>query len=134
MLSLAQLRSRYSALCARLGATRPFHTTAQQDGSAHVEVTPHSYHYVVTERGTEFQRRQTADPDELLFWLMSDVTFSLAAGYELEHRVRGRDFRRLLFQKQIDLMAQLNAGWSERRRREIERILVSHPYDDLTCG
>lgn len=134
MLSTRQLRARYAALCAKLGTARSFRTSAQHDGSAHVEVCADSYHYVVTERGAEFERRRTTDPDELLFWLMSDVTFSLACEYEIKHRVRGRDFRRLLFQKQIDLMGQLNADWSERKKQEIERVLVAHPYDDVVCG
>jgi len=134
MLSIRQLRARYAALCAKLGAVRSLRTSAQHDGSAHVEVRADSYHYVVTERGSEFERRRTTDPDELLFWLMSDVTFSLASEYELEHRVFGRDFRRLLFQKQIDLMGQLNADWSERKKQEIERVLAAYPYDDVACG
>jgi hypothetical protein len=134
MLSVTHLRSRYSALCAKLGATRSFQTAPQHDGSVHVEVTVDAYHYVVTERGTEFERRRTTDPDELLFWLMSDVTFNLASEYELKHRISGRDFRRLLFQKQIDLMGQLNAEWSERKRHEIQRVLAAHPYDDIACG
>lgn len=134
MLSVRQLRTRYAALCAKLGAARTLYTAAQHDGSAHVEVCGDSYHYVVTERGTEFERRRTTDTDELLFWLMSDVTFSLASEYELRHRVDGRDFRRLLFQKQIELMGQLNADWSERKKQEIERVLTAHPFDDIACG
>ena len=133
-LSVNRLRSQYSALCAKLGVPGSLRTAAQHDGSAHVEVTTDSYQYVVTERGTEFERRRTTDADELLFWLMCDVTFSLASEYELRHRVSGRDFRRLLFQRQIDLLGQLNADWSERKRREIERVLAAHPYDDIACG
>jgi hypothetical protein len=65
---------------------------------------------------------------------MSDVTFSLASEYERRHRVSGRDFRRLLFQKQIDLLGQLNADWALRRQHEIERVLAAYPYDDIACG
>jgi hypothetical protein len=134
VVSIAQLRKQYLALCQQLGAQGRFQTVAQHDGSAHVEVTADSYQYVVTERGTEFERKRTHDADRLLYWLMSDVVFSVASQYELTHRIEGQDFRRLLFQKEIELMGQLSADWSERKRQEIERILSDHPYDDLACG
>lgn len=134
MSTVTQLRSRYSKLCAILGTRRSFHTVAQHDGSVHVEVAADAYCYVVTERGSELERRRTRDPDELLYWLLSDVAFSLASEYELEHRIAGQDFRRLLFQRQVDLLGQLDPRWSERRTREIQGILTTHPYDDSACG
>jgi hypothetical protein len=117
-----------------LGTRRSFHTAAQHDGSAHVEVAADAYCYVVTERGTELERRRTRDPEELRYWLLSDVVFSLASEYELKHRIAGQDFRRLLFQKQVDLMGQLNPGWSERRTQEIQGTLSTHAYDDIARG
>jgi hypothetical protein len=134
MVSIAHLRKQYLALCQKLGAKGRFQTAAQHDGSAHVEVTADSYQYVVTERGTEFERKRTDDADELLYWLMADVVFSVASEYELTHRIEGQDFRRLLFQKEIELMGQLSANWSERKRREIEHILSDHPFDDIARG
>jgi hypothetical protein len=117
-----------------LGTRRSFHTAAQHDGSAHVEVAGDAYYYVVTERGTEFERRRTRDSDELLYWLLSDIVFSLTSEYELRHRIAGQDFRRLLFQKQVELMGQLDPGWSERKAHEIQAILSTHPFDDIACG
>jgi len=128
--TVAQLRSDYSALCERLGARGVLHTTPQHDGSPHVECVGESYHYVVTERGSEFDRRRTNDPEELLYWLMSGVVFSLASEYELRHRIEGQDPRRLLFQKEIDLMERLSDDWARLKRDEIQRTLSTHPYDD----
>jgi hypothetical protein len=132
-LSASTLRRRYIGACDRLGvpeARFPYQSQPAHDGSPHVEVTGDLYHYVVTERGTEFERRSTPDADELLYWLLQGVTFSLACDFELKHRVAGRDFRRLLFAKQLELLRGLSPDWERKRASEIERVLQQHPFDD----
>jgi hypothetical protein len=84
----------------------------------------------VTERGQELNRRITSDPDELLYWLVSDLTWAMASDYELAHRVTNQDFRRLLFKKHLELLAAINNGWSQRKQVEYDRVLVEHPFCD----
>jgi Immunity protein 63 len=133
-LSLQGLKAEYKKLCRKLGATGSFHTNPQHDGSPHVERRDSEYHYVVTERGSEFERKTTSESDEVLYWLLSDVTFSAACSYELAHRIAGQDFRRLLFAKDVELLEQLSSGWAERKKMEIADILAEYPFDDTLAG
>jgi len=112
------------AKCAR------FNTSAQHDGCPHVECTNGEFNYVVTERGNEFERRKTNDPQELLFWLVSDLTWELALEWELRHRIPGEDFRRQLFRKDIELITQINPEWARRKREKYEKILGEYPFNN----
>ncbi len=78
--------------------------------------------------------RDAQSEDELLYWLASDAVFDAASAYELKNRIPGRSFRRLLFEKEIELMARFSAEWAERKRAEIGSILERSPYDDRTEG
>lgn len=107
-----------------------FATTAQHDGSPHIERNENTFFYVVTERGQEFERRTTSDPDELLYWLVSDLTWAMASEYELQHRFAEQDFRRLLFKKHLELLSRVSSQWSERKRVEYDKVLDEHPFCD----
>ena len=111
-----------------------FRTTPSHDGSPHVEQEGPFLCFVVTERGTEYERRRTEDPDELLFWLMETVTFDMATRFELAHRRPNEDFRRQLFMKQEQLLHALRPSWGERCRRDLEKILRAHPFTDEEAG
>jgi hypothetical protein len=58
------------------------------------------------------------------------VTFAIECSYELKHRIYGKDFRRIMFIHQEELLSQLNQSWGERRRLEHEQILKRSPFDD----
>jgi hypothetical protein len=132
--ALRALRVAFHEKCGLLGVKREFREAPQHDGSAHMEFTNHTFHYVVTERGTEQERRSTKDESEALFWLVSDVVFELASEYELRHRVPDEDFRRLMFAKEVELMKGLDAQWGERIRQRIDGILREYPFDDAACA
>jgi hypothetical protein len=134
MRAVHQLRAEFAVLCEKLSAHRSLHSAPQHDGSAHVEVSNDRYHYVVTERGTELERRTTTEAEELLYWRTSDVVFELATAFELKHRVKGQSFRRLLFQKEVELLECINPQWAKREQAEIEAIPEKQPYDDKVEG
>ena len=133
MKSVSTIRSRYYSIARQLKAPAAhihFATAPQHDGNPHVERNEDSFCYVVTERGQEYERRRTGDPDELLYWLVSDLTWAMASEYELRHRVPGQDFRRLLFKKHSELLAEVNSQWSQRKQTEYDQVLVDHPFCD----
>ena len=132
--AIEQLREKFKAICLCLDSPHPHHTAAQDNGAAHVEVVAGIYSYVITERGTEVARRRSANPDEVLYWLTSDVAFGIASQFELAHRVKGQDTRRLLFSKQLELMARVDAQWGARKQLELQAILAKHPYVDGVDG
>ena len=85
---------------------------------------------MVTERGSEYERRETSDPDDVLYWLVSDTTREAAQRFELAQRVPGMDCRRLLFAKHVELLEGIRVAWGNRKREEYERILKDCPYND----
>jgi hypothetical protein len=127
---LLQLRQSFKSICDKIGHEWPFHTSPRHDGSPHVEASDGELSYVVAERGAEFERRTTTSQDELLYWLTSDVVFSLAVDYEPNHREPGRDCRRIMFARELELMGRINPAWRARKEAEITDILVRHPYRD----
>jgi hypothetical protein len=128
--AIDKIRTEFRRLCALADLRATIHFSPQHDGSAHVEVHGAEYSYVVTERGSEFERRRTTDREELLYWLIAGAVFDAACEFEVRNRVEGRDFRRTLFAKKIELMAAIQPEWASRQRAEIERVLEAHPYDD----
>jgi hypothetical protein len=88
-------------------------------------------HYVIVERGEELDRRTTDKLDDLLYWIFADVTFSMACDYELKNRIEDKDCRRIMFDKQEQLLGQLNDTWREKESEEHKSILKTHSFDDL---
>ncbi|MCK3686431.1 Imm63 family immunity protein [Maribellus sp. YY47] len=88
-------------------------------------------HYLLVERGQEFERRTTENLDELLYWIFSGITASMAFEYELKNRIEDKDCRRIAFDKQIELLSILNENWSKKEHEEHLQILKNHPFDDL---
>src|SRR5688500_16141149 len=113
--TLEQVRSEFVRLCALANLRSAIHFSPQHDGSAHVEFDGTKFNYVVTERGSEFERRSTTDREELLYWLISDAVFDAACVFEVRNRVKGQDFRRVLFSKKIELMSAIRPDWARRQ-------------------
>ena len=61
-----------------------FSEKPQHDGSPHIEYGGNEFLFIVTERGERYDEKRTTDPDEILFWLVSDLTWSMASDYELD--------------------------------------------------
>ncbi|MGV8959520.1 MAG: Imm63 family immunity protein [Stenotrophomonas sp.] len=135
--SFGDLQERYAQLCGLLAPHKPryssqstVHTSARDDGSAHVEFVDKKFNYVITERGSELKRKIAQSEDELLFWLMDDVTTGIALEFESKNRIPGEDFRRQYFSKNIELLTRLSSDWALRKASEYQKILGQHPYRD----
>ena len=103
---------------------------ATHSGEPHLEINDHEYHYVITERGSEFERKTTNNADDILYWFVSDSIGELATRFEVKNRVEHQDCRRLLFAKEIEFFDMINSGWAKRKELEYERILHSFPFED----
>jgi hypothetical protein len=99
------------------------------DATPHIEVND-AYYYVVDERGHENKRLRTTDIDELLYWIMGDMTFWMSWDYERHNRRHGEDSRRLAFAKDVELLASLSESWARRRKAEQEDTLRGAPFRD----
>lgn len=105
----------------------------QQTWDAHpyIEVDDLFMYYVISERGQEYERKMTDNLDDLLYRIFSNVTFSMACDYELKNRIEDKDCRRIMFDKQEQLLGQLNDNWRQKETAEHQSILKTHPFDDL---
>lgn len=133
MVAISTIKSRYYSIARLLNAPKRHVMFAMQprmDGGPHIERVGDAYAYIVSERGSELQRRITRDPEELLYWLVSNLTWDMANEYELSHRREHVDPRRLLFEKHLALLAQANPQWSAAKRIEYDSVLRSHPFRD----
>jgi hypothetical protein len=129
--SLQTLRRRFHKFCDQLEASasdRVFHTTLGE--GAHIERIGRSYHYVVAERGHEFERRVTTDPDHILFWLISDIVTSMAQQTELKNRRPGEDTRRQWFAEGERLLRLLRDDWADEWCKKVDATLQQHPFND----
>ena len=132
-LTIASVKSEYFRIARRLDATEEFiefYETPQDLGYSHVELRNGIFHYITTERGAEIARRSTSDPEELMYWLISKLTWEMALRYELEHRNDPQDFRRILFRRQTELLMDINPIWAKKKKAELDAILADHPYLD----
>lgn len=100
------------------------------DGTPYISFENNAYNYIYSEIGYEFSRKITHSLNTLLYWIMSEFAYKIACQYELDHRVEGRDGRRIVFPKFIEIMANMNPAWELEARNEIQNILAEAPYDD----
>ncbi len=116
-----------------MGASRPnglflMPESPTDSGSPHVEVLNGKYHYVVTERGRELERKIAKDEEELMYWFVSDSIFSVACTWEARNRNESEDFRRQLFSKQIELLNSINPEWARKKEAYHEDVLKKHSF------
>ena len=130
LLDIPDLQRLVRDLASRLGASDfTIRSEPLGDATPYVEVGD-AYHYIISERGKEYERRTTTDLDELLYWIFDGLTSSMAWRYEVRHRREGEDPRRQAFAKQLELIGTLSAVWADRVRKELEEVLRRHPFHD----
>lgn len=133
--SLDDIKIKAEELAIKIGAplnALPSYGQLKWDAHPYVEVDALGFMYlIISERGEEYQRRMTDNLDDLLYWIFADVTFSMACTYELRNRIEDKDSRRIIFDKQEELLSILSPTWGDRERKEHAQILKDHPFDDL---
>lgn len=95
-----------------------------------IYIADSEYNYVVKERNKIIKHITSTDVNDILYAILKDITFSIAIDYEKKHRNKNEDFRRQLFDKQLDLLARVRECFAERRKMEIDEILKISPYRD----
>ncbi|MGF1923763.1 MAG: Imm63 family immunity protein [Bacteroidia bacterium] len=133
--SLDDIKKKVNELALKINApTNLLPSYGQQTWDAHpyIEVDSLGFmFYIISERGQEYERKMTNKIDELLYWVFANVTFSIACAYELKNRIEDKDCRRMMFDKQEQLLGQLNDNWRQKENAEHQSILRTNPFDDL---
>jgi len=124
---IKELYKKMGCACLRFPATFDY---PLGDATPYIMYENGKYHYIISERGTEYKRQTTTDYYKLLFWIMDDATFSIAVYWEVNNRIREQDSRRLSFKKQEDLLACIDQSWANKIHAQHAATVKKHPFDD----
>jgi len=90
------------------------------------------YFVSYSEKGSIFGEFCTTNPRDVLWEILNGISSSIAIEYAKNNRVQGQDFRRTLFRKEIEIMAEFGEDFKERKKRIINNILERFPYNDCS--
>lgn len=99
------------------------------DGTT-IYIADSKYHYVNMERGQVRKHIESKNVEDILYQIFNSITFSIACDYELKNRKENEDFRRILWNKQLELLNKINKEYAKIRKNEIEQILEISPFKD----
>lgn len=88
------------------------------------------YHILFTEKGKIRTHKEYESIDDILWEVLDIVLFNIAMEYAVKNKEKGRDFRRLLFAKEIELYAKFGKDFENRKINEINHLLEENPYID----
>jgi len=109
----------------------PTYGYSRDGGFPHIEIdNDGTVYFVIVERGHEFERWAPPTMDDLLYRIFKDATWSMAGDYELKHRIKGQDFRRINFAEHERLLSLVNKEWQIRLQKHHQDVLIKHPFDD----
>lgn len=90
----------------------------------YIEIDNSGVMYVVLrERGVEIKRNFAGRIEDLLYLVFGYITSSMAYKYEAENRIENQDSRKVIFEKQIELLNILNEEWAKRQKWHLQQIL-----------
>lgn len=90
---------------------------SEQSGRPHIEIDGVTFHYVMEDRGVEYQRDRTTSEDELLYWVFRHVTFHVAATHLGVSQLNPIN-RRQILRHQLMLLGRLDPAWEKRKAAE----------------
>lgn len=88
------------------------------------------YHFVFTEKGKIRVHKEFDSEEEILKEILNVISFDLAFDYAKENSIRGEDFRRALFYKEMEIYSRFGEKYLEEKKEEIDKILQKNPYCD----
>lgn len=88
-------------------------------------------HYVgIGDRGERRGHDVYADLAEFLYQWYSAIVRIIAYNYACQQRTPGQDIRRLWHARELELLKQLGENYYQRKKAEIDQILIDAPYHD----
>ncbi|NLN83599.1 MAG: hypothetical protein GX138_04465 [Firmicutes bacterium] len=95
-----------------------------------IQIEDNAYHYRAFERGQCVEHRQTRSDNEALNWILQGYISGYSGAFELKHRVRYNDSRRIAYEKSMELFAFIGEPFEQINIDRINKILARFPYDD----
>jgi len=88
------------------------------------------YHFGVNERGVLRVNVVTKSLSEIVFQVLWSDILWMAVEYEHAHRIKGQDFRRLMFKKMMQYWNVLGPEYSAQAEKKIADTLAQSPFQD----
>jgi len=89
------------------------------------------YHFAaVGDRGGIDEDKISEDIDDIYFTICENLSFDIAMNYARDHREKGKDWRRIIFSKQLAILSQISDNYHNKGKKMISDILKESPYDD----
>lgn len=93
------------------------------------------YHLdIVGDRGGIAEAKTTTNLEDIYFELCWTLASSISTLYAGENHEKGKDWRRIMFEKRIQLLKSISSDFAERGKQIIDEILENAPYDDELLG
>lgn len=131
--SIDLVRGAVASIAKGLGLKSPeflVRSAASSDGGVYVKVENGKYWLIAEERGVEVSRECFDDLYEVVYLIIKGVLSAEAIAYELEHRVKGQDFRRVLFAHWVERTGSVSKDYGDRIKFDVANILKESPFVD----
>lgn len=89
------------------------------------------YHILYCEKGKRYEGISTSSLDELLWELIDIISFPLAMQYATKEKNGSEDYRKKLFEKEIEYFGLFSQKYKEKKINQINEILNKNPYKDI---
>lgn len=89
------------------------------------------YHILFTEKGKVREDKITTDEKEVIRSVLDIVSFDIAMEFAISNREKNKDFRRKLFEKEVEIYSLFGETFEKSKKREIGEILKENPYKDI---
>ncbi len=93
------------------------------------------YHFFsIGDRGKRNPEKVTKSLIEISYWIVKNPIRLMSINYEAKNRIKGQDYRRLIFQKELHLFKILGKAYMQKAECEINEILKNYPFCDDLLG
>lgn len=134
MLSYKELKMRIREIGSKINVPEEMYPKINQVGDEFSEtvIKKDLYYYYIfkIERGKIAKCIKCKTSDDLMYLIFFDITDEMAGLYEVENRVNNQDYRRIMFEKQLELMKCISIKYYQRLKMELEEVLKKYPYND----
>ena len=90
-----------------------------------------AYHILFAEKGKIRDEKVTTDEKKIIYSVLDIVSFDIAMKFAISNREKHKDFRRKLFEKEVEIYSLFGDDFEKNKKREIEEILEENPYKDI---
>ena len=79
------------------------------------------YHILFTEKGKVREDKITTDEKEVIRSVLDIVSFDIAMEFAISNREKNKDFRRKLFEKEVEIYSLFGETFEKSKKREKKR-------------